>query len=84
VILLLSYNTAAVAVVMALSTIWQRNTVEKRLEHVSRLYIHAGFDYAIHMGGTCLFVPKIDQNAIVHHCTSMTSVLMVITFRILG
>jgi hypothetical protein len=37
---------------MTLSTIWQRNTVESRMEHVSRLYFHAGFDSAIDMDGT--------------------------------
>jgi hypothetical protein len=37
---------------MTLSTIWSINTVENRMEHVSRLYFYAGFDYAIHMDGT--------------------------------
>jgi hypothetical protein len=52
VILLLSYNAAAVAVVMTLSTIWQSNTVENRMKYVYRLYVYAGFKSAIIMDGT--------------------------------
>jgi hypothetical protein len=37
---------------MTLSTIWQRNTVENHMEHVSRLYFYAGFESAINMDGT--------------------------------
>jgi hypothetical protein len=55
VILLLSFNTAAVAVVMTLSTILQRNTVENCMEHVSRLFFYAGFESAIHMDDTLPF-----------------------------